>query len=57
MQKYVFRAYADREDPQTESFDTIECSLESKMSGWDFAHLQDDVNLYIFHMFEGTFFG
>ena len=25
------------------------------MPGWDFAHVQDDVNPYILHMIEGIF--
>ena len=25
------------------------------MPEWDFAHVQDDVNPHILHMFEGTF--
>ena len=41
--------------PQTESLDTIEFSNGEQTSGWDFAHVQDDVNPLILRMLEGTF--
>ena len=41
--------------PQIESLDTNECFNGKQMPGCDFAHVQDDVNLHILHMFEGTF--
>ena len=37
--------------PQTESLDTIECFNGEQMPGWDFAHVQDYVNLHFFFFF------
>ena len=31
--------------------DTIECFNEERMIGWDFVHMQDDVNLHILRMY------
>ena len=33
--------------PLTESLDTVECISGEQMPGWDFVHVQDDVNLDI----------
>ena len=41
--------------PQTESLDTIEWFNGEEMLKWDFAQVQDDVNLHILRMLEGTF--
>ena len=38
-----------------ESSDTIECLNEEQIPGWDFAHMQNDMNLHIGHMLDGTF--
>ena len=40
---------------QTGSLDIIERFSEELMSGWDFAHVQNDVNSHIKRMLEGTF--
>ena len=41
----------------TESLDITECmNRAEQMSGWYFAHVQDDLNLLIMFLFEGTFF-
>ena len=39
----------------TESMDTTECMNGEQRPGWYFAHVQDDLNLHILRMFEGTF--
>ena len=39
----------------TESLDTTECMNGEQRPGWYFAHVQDDLNLHILRMFEGTF--
>ena len=41
--------------PLTESLDTTVYINDEKKSGWYFAHAQDDLNLRIFRMLEGTF--
>ena len=35
--------------------DTTECMNGEQRPGWYFAHVQDDLNLHILRMFEGTF--
>ena len=42
--------------PQAESLDIIEIIDGEQMPGWDFAHVQEDVNPHILRMLEGTFF-
>ena len=39
----------------TESLDTTECMNGERGPRWYFAPVQDDLNLCILHMFEGTF--
>ena len=39
------------------SLDTLECFNREQMPGWDFTHVQDDVNQHILRMLEGTLFG
>ena len=39
----------------TVSLDTVECINGEQRSGCDLAHVQDDVNLHILGMLEGTF--
>ena len=41
--------------PQTESFNTIECSNEEQMPQWDFAHVQDYENPHILHVWRHFF--
>ena len=41
--------------PLTESLDTTEYMTEKQGPGLYFAHAQDDLNLRILRMFEGTF--
>ena len=41
--------------PLTESLDTTECISGEQRSGLYFTHSQDDLNLQILHMFEGTY--
>ena len=41
--------------PQTESLDNIDCISGDQRPRWDFAHVQDDLNLHIFCMFEENF--
>ena len=41
--------------PQTKSLDTIKCFTREQMPGWDFAHVQGDVNPQSMLMLEGTF--
>ena len=40
---------------QTESLDTIKGFNGEQMPGWDFAHVQDDMNPFILRMLEDTF--
>ena len=40
--------------PQTESLNTKECFKREQMSGWGFAHGQDDVSPHILCVLEGT---
>ena len=67
MRKRVFRRTAEVEISHrirtvwsgpslsiTESLDIIECFNGKKMPGWYFAHVQDDVNPHLLHMFGGT---
>ena len=37
------------------SLDIIECFTGEQKPRWDFAHVQDDVNLHILHMLKDTF--
>ena len=60
--EYAFGACADSEGPEQglhsplpESLDTIECINDEQIPGWDFAHVQGDVNPHIFGMLERTF--
>ena len=39
----------------TESFDATECINWKQLPGWYFVHVQDDLNLRILRMLEGTF--
>ena len=39
--------------PQTETLNTIEYFSGEQMPGWDFAHVQDDLNPDILRMLEG----
>ena len=41
--------------PLTEALDTTECMNEEQIPGRYFAHVQEDLNLFILRMFEGTF--
>ena len=41
--------------PLTESLNTTECMNGEQRSGWYFGHVQDDLNLLILCLFEGTF--
>ena len=41
--------------PQLKSLDTIAYFNGGQMPGWDFTHEQNDVNLHILHMLQGTF--
>ena len=41
--------------PLTESLNTTKCMNGKQRPGWYFAHAQDDLNLRILRMFEGTF--
>ena len=38
----------------TESLDTTECMNGEQRPGWYFTHVQDDLNLCILYMLEGT---
>ena len=48
-------AYQGLRCPQNEWLDSTEYFNGDQMPGWDFAHVQDDVNPHIMHMLEGTF--
>ena len=41
--------------PLAESLDTTECMKGEQRPGWYFAHAQNDLNLRILLMFEGSF--
>ena len=41
--------------PLKESLDTKECINGEQKPGWDFAHVQDDVNLHILRMLKALF--
>ena len=65
--KTCLQAYVNSEGPDhtqsdqgihsllTESLDYTECMNWEQNPGWYFAHAQDNLNLFILHMLEGTF--
>ena len=52
LNRRVFVMWSGPSFPQIKLFDTTICSYGNQMPGWDFTHIQDDLNPHI--LLEGT---